>query len=79
MKINNNETLHAFEKAIDNCNREVYLVSPNGENYNLKNPMEKYEGIAKLLKDREERLELFTSESADEKVLIDFLSKYCAA
>ena len=79
MRINNNETLHAFEKAIDSCSREVYLVSPNGENYNLKNPMEKYEGIAKLLKDREERLELFTSESADEKVLIDFLGKYCAA
>ena len=32
--------------------------------FTLKDPMEKYEGIAKLLKDREERLELFTSEYA---------------
>ena len=47
--------------------------------FTLKDPMEKYEGIAKLLKVREERLELFTSEYADEKVLFDFFDKYCAA
>ena len=79
MKINNNETLHAFEKAIDNCSSEVYLVSPRGEQYNLKNPIEKYEGIAELLKDKWEQLELFTSKRADEKVMFDFYSKYCAA
>ena len=79
MRINNNDTLHAFEQAINKCEDAVYLVSPDGKQFNLKNPMERYEGIGRLLEDKWEQMELFASERKDESVLFDFFRQYKAA
>ncbi|MBR2765647.1 MAG: hypothetical protein IKE03_06675 [Blautia sp.] len=79
MRISNNDTLYAFEQAIDKCEDNVYLLSPDGKQFNLKNPIERYEGIGRLLEDKWERMELFASERKDEGVLFDFFRQYKAA
>ena len=79
MRINDNETLQAFENAIDNCKSDVYLITPAGQQFNLKKPLERYEGIGRLLKDKWEQMELFTSERQDEGVMFNFFRQYHAA
>ena len=79
MRISNNDTLYAFEQAIDKCEDNVYLLSPDGKQFNLKNPIERYEGIGRLLEDKWEQMELFASERKDEGVLFDFFRQYKAA
>ena len=79
MKIKDNNTLRAFENAIDHCSSAVYLVNPAGQQYNLKNPLERYEGIGRLLEDEREQMELFTSKRNDESVMLRFFRQYDAA
>ena len=79
MKIKDTDTLQAFEKAIDKCEEAVFLLTPDGQQFNLKNPMEKYEGIGRLLEDEDEQMELFTNDGQDEAVLFDFFRQYQAA
>ena len=79
MKIKDNNTLQAFEKAIDKCEEAVFLVTPGGQSFNLKNPMEKYEGIGRLLEDEDEQMELFANDDQDEAILFDFFRQYQAA
>ena len=79
MRIKDNKTLQAFEKAVDECREAVFLVTPGGQQFNLKNPMEKYEGIGRLLEDEDEQMELFTNDGKDEAILFGFFRQYQAA
>ena len=75
MTIRNNQELELFEETIDRCSHTIWLISPLGKQYDLKNPIERYLGIAELLKSNEaEEPELFTSCIEDEMNIFDFLS-----
>ncbi len=65
-----------FEKAVNSCRRSVWLVAPNGKQFNLKNTQERYSGIAMLLKDKFGEMELFTSCPEDEMIMMDFYGKH---
>ncbi len=74
MRIRSDRDIAAFRRAIEKCTRVVWLVAPNGERINLKTASGQYEGISRLLKDRFEELELFTSCYEDEMEIFDFIS-----
>ena len=73
MLIRNNDELKMFEQALDRCGNSVLMVTHHGDQYDLKDPAERYMGIAEMLqKDGYEEPELFATSSADEVVLLDF-------
>ena len=76
MTIRNDEEMRMFEEALERCKKSVYLVTADGEQYDLKTPTGRYEGIAKMLnaKDYEEP-ELFTNCIQDEMVLFEYIRK----
>ncbi len=76
MLIRTEQDIIPFENAVKKCRRPVWLVSPDGEYYNLKNIQEFYLGIAKLLKDKHGEMEIFTSCFEDEKIMMDFYENH---
>ncbi len=75
MTIRNNEEKKMFENAIDRCRRTVWLITPEGEQFDLKTPAGRNQGIAKMLNVKEyEEPELFTSCFEDEMAIFEFLN-----
>lgn len=80
MTIRNNKELELFEETIDKCSRPIWLISPFGKQYDLKNPMERILGIAEMLKSEgAEEPELFTSCYEDEMNIFAFIAVQKAA
>ncbi len=74
MRIRTDRDIIAFRSALEKCTRAVWLVAPNGEQINLKTTRGQYDGISRLLKDKFEELELFTSCYEDEMEIFGFIS-----
>lgn len=75
MKIRNDEELVLFEKAIDRCNRTIWLITPCGKSYDLKRPSERYKAIAEMISASEyEEPEIYASCIEDEMTLFEFLA-----
>ena len=72
MKINDNNTLADFLKAVDQAKGSVYLKSPHGDVYNLKSVFSKYVAIAALLGEFGYELELFCDWKEDEPLFFEF-------
>lgn len=77
MLIRNNDELKRFEETLDRCGRSVLMVTCNGDQYDLKDPAERYMGIAEMLrKDGWQEPELFATDRADEEQLISYLTAH---
>ena len=75
MKINNEKELSLFERTINECRRNVWLVTPAGEKFNLKEPVGRYRGVAEILNCRGlNEPELFAECREDEMNLLGFYS-----
>lgn len=75
MILRNTKELALFETAVDRCSRSLLFLSPNGKQYDLKNPFERYFGITEMLKSYDgEEPELFTCCREDEEKIIEFFS-----
>ena len=75
MLIRNHEELKKFEETLDRCTKSVLVVTPRGDQYDLKDPAERYMGIAEMLRgDGCEEPELFASSQNDENVLLGYFS-----
>ena len=74
MTIKTEQDIVNLEKAINSCRRPVWLVAPDGKQFNLKNTMERYAGIAMLLNDKYGEMEIFTSCREDEIIMMEFYS-----
>ena len=75
MKIRNNDELKLFEETLDRCSASVLVVTPQGDQYDLMDPAQRYLGIAEMI--REEGMdepELFASNCNDEMQLFGFLN-----
>ena len=78
MNIRTKEELQMFEEAIDRCQRSLLLLTPDGKQYDLKNRVDRYQGIARLMSGKDwESPELFTTCAADEMILFDYF-EHCA-
>jgi len=74
MKIRNNDELKLFEETLDRCSASVLVVTPQGEQYDLMDPAQRYLGIAEMIREGgTEEPELFTSSCRDEMLLFGFL------
>jgi hypothetical protein len=78
MKITNKREVEAFQKAIDECKGKVWLVAPDGRRYDLKSDIERYLGIASLISDNGEEMELFTSDYNDEMIMMNLYGELTA-
>ena len=73
MVIRNNDELKLFEETLDRCDASVLVVTAQGEQYDLKDPAQRYLGIAEMLcKDGIEEPELFASSCRDEAALFRY-------
>ena len=74
MMIRSNDELKRFEETLDRCEKSVYAVVPGGVQYDLKDPAQRYLGIAAML-DNEgwNEPELFADSRSDEVRLFAFL------
>lgn len=73
MKLRTENDIESFKQAIGKCSNSVWLESVHGEKYDLKSTMSQYLGIAALLQDENEELELFANNTRDQYILMDFL------
>ena len=64
MKICNKDELKLFEDTIEQCKSSVLVLTPEGDQFDLKNPMERYLGIASLIGNKDP--ELYASSYEDE-------------
>ena len=78
MKIRTQQDIEAFMAALARCSRTVWLIGPNGEQYDLKSDWELHQGIDRLTEDGSEAMELFTSNYPDEMVMMEFYSRHIA-
>ena len=77
MTIRNIEEKMMFENAIDNCRKTVWLVTPEGKQYDLKTPDGRDQGIAIMESAKGyEEPELFTTCVEDEMRIFEFLRNY---
>ena len=75
MTIRNNEEKEMFENAIDNCRKTVWLVTPEGKQYDLKTSDGRNQGIAIMQSAKGyEEPELFTCCVEDEMRIFEFLN-----
>ena len=76
MKIRTNDEMRMFEETINRCKRTVWLITPEGEQFDLKTPTGRYQGIARMLSAKEyEEPELFTSCFEDEMVIFEYFNR----
>jgi hypothetical protein len=75
MRVRNEKEVAALKDAVSRCSKSVWLESSRGERIDMKNELSQYLGIAKLLQDENEELELFASAREDQGILMDFVSQ----
>ena len=74
MKIRNNDELKLFEETLDRCDASVLVVTAQGDQYDLKDPAQRYLGISEMLRGEGiSEPELFASSYKDEMKLFEYL------
>ena len=73
MKICNKDELRLFEDTLEQCKNPVMVLTPEGDQYDLKDPMERYPGIASLIGNEDP--EIFASSYEDEMKLFRYFEK----
>lgn len=75
MKLTNISEIEAFKAAIDLCQGDVWLESIYGDKFNLKSALSRYVAFGKLISEEGENLELFCSNSNDERNFYKFFAE----
>ena len=76
MKLNNIIEINAFQKAVDQAEKAVYLKSVEGDCYNLKSTLSRYVAIGELISQHGDELELFCDSKSDETLFLKFFYAY---
>ena len=80
MWIKNKNDLKRFEETIGRCSKSVWIVTPAGEQFNLKDPKEMYKGLYCMMNANEyEEPEVFANCAEDEMLLFDYIESGRAA
>ena len=75
MKLTNISQVEDFIAAVNRAHSNVWLVSPQGDRYNMKSALSQYIALGALLGQHGDELELFCSDSSDEGKFMNFLMK----
>lgn len=73
MKLKNIKQLDKFRDAINKCQADVFLKSPEGDVLNLKSSLSQYIALGQLLGEAGDSLELFTNCREDESIMLEFM------
>ena len=65
-----------FLETVNNSKGNVYLLSPEGDKYNLKSTLSQYLSIGALLGERGEYLELYCDLKEDEFAFLKFFKEH---
>lgn len=76
MKLKNISEINDFIEAANQCSGNVYLLSPDGDRFNLKSAFSQYVALGALLGDKGDYLELFCDNRADEAHFIRFFNNH---
>ena len=77
MKIRSNDELKRFEETLDRCSASVLVVTPDGCQYDLKEPAGRILGIAEMLRENEwNEPELFTTACEDEMLFFSMFRDF---
>lgn len=76
MKLKNVDELNGFLNAVDKCEKDVYLVSNEGDRLNLKSLFSRYISMGRLLSDEGDNLELFCDSKRDEVHFFEFFREF---
>ena len=75
MIIRDNNELRQFEETLEHCGSSVLLVTAGGDQYDLKDPVERYLGIASMINaPAPEEPEIFASSKEDEVYLLSYFA-----
>ena len=72
MKLTNVKQVEDFLAEVNKAHNTVWLVSQQGDRYNLKSTLSQYIAISALLSQHGEELELFCDDKQDEGLFISF-------
>ena len=75
MKLSNVTDVQKFVAAVNACQNDVYLKSPEGDVFNLKSSLSQYIAIGRLLEESGDTLELFAQTREDEALLLSMLNE----
>ena len=70
MRLRSEADIQACLDAVNACEGEVYLKSPEGDIFNLKSSMSRYIAIGRLIEEQGDNLELFASRKEDQARLM---------
>lgn len=76
MYIKNDNDIRIFTNAINQCEGDVWMVSLEGENFDMKNDDEQAMAIEFLKSEKGEELELFTAHKDDERFFATMFAHY---
>lgn len=78
MKIRTGNEIREFNAALDKCTKEVWLMGPNDESYNMKNASEYVEGILRLTEGNTDQFGIYTVSYEDEAAMMRICEKLAA-
>lgn len=77
MRLKKIEDIQAFQKAVDECESDVWLISSDKTlQYNLKSALSQYVALGKLCTEQGVNLELWCSYKPDERHFIKLFSEH---
>ena len=65
MRLRSQADVQEFLNAVNACQGDVYLKSPQGDVFNLKSAMSQYVAIGRLIEEQGSALELFADRQED--------------
>lgn len=76
MKLTNIKQVEDFIAAVNRAHSNVWLVSPQGDRYNMKSALSQYIALGALLGQHGDELELFCDSKQDEGLFIEFFVRH---
>ena len=78
MKITTGNEMKEFNAALAKCTKEVWLMGPDDECYNMKNPDEYINGILKITEGNGDQFGIFTVSYEDEAIMTGICERLAA-
>ena len=76
MRLTNINQVNDFLETVNNSKGDVYLLSQEGDKFNLKSTLSQYLSIGALLGERGEYLELYCDLKEDESAFLKFFKEH---
>lgn len=76
MRLKNEIEITDFLKAVNQAKGIVWLLSTEGDRYNLKSTLSRYVAIAAMINEHGSELELFCVDKNDEGLFYDFFAEH---